>query len=54
MRVLKQRGKMLAAMGALTAAFFIDILVNDLVPSVSAPLPQLAQLVLWILAFVVG
>src|SRR6516162_5647103 len=54
MRVLEQRRKLLAALGALPAAFLVDILVNDLVPDAGAPLAQLAQLVLGILAFVVG
>ena len=52
-RVLEKRGKMLAALGALPAAFLVDALVNDLVPGLTTPLAQLAQLVLGILAFVV-
>jgi hypothetical protein len=52
--VLEQLGELLPALGALPTAFLVDVLADDLVPSVSAPLPQLAQLVLWILAFVVG
>src|SRR5262245_59234417 len=38
---------------SLTAALLVDVLVDDLVPGVSAPCTQLAQLVLRILAFII-
>ena len=38
----------------LPTAFPVHILMNELVASTGAPLPQLPQLVLGILAFVVG
>src|SRR5262245_41106791 len=52
--ILEQGSKMLAVLGALSAALMVNILVHELVASGGAPLPQLPQLVLGILAFVVS
>src|SRR5262249_11523811 len=52
--ILEQRSELLAVLGALPAAFMVNVLVHELVASAGAPLPQLPQLVLRILTFVVG
>ena len=52
--ILEQRSKLLAVLGAFAAAFMVDVFVHELVASAGAPLPQLPQLVLGVLAFVVG
>jgi hypothetical protein len=54
MGILEQQGELLAVLGALPAAFTVNVFVGELVASASAPLPQLPQLVLRVLAFVVG
>jgi hypothetical protein len=54
LRHLEQLGKLLAALGALPASFMVDVFLHHRMASVGAPLPQLPQLVLRVLAFVVG
>jgi len=44
--ILEQRSELLAALGALPAAFMVNVLVHELVASAGTPLPQLPQLVL--------
>src|SRR5262249_61294415 len=52
--LLEQCGELLAVLGALPAAFMFNVLMHELVASAGAPLAQLSELVLGILAFVVG
>ena len=52
--VLEQCSELLAALGALPAALVVNVFVGDLVAGASAPLAQLAELVLGILAFIVS
>jgi hypothetical protein len=52
--ILEQLGKLLAPLGAFAAAIVVDVFVRDGVTGVGTPLPQLSQLVLRVLAFVVG
>jgi hypothetical protein len=52
--ILEQGSELLAVLGALPAALMVDIFVHELMASAGTPLPQLPQLVLGILAFVVS
>jgi hypothetical protein len=52
--ILEQRGELFAVFGAPFAAFMVNVLVHEFVASAGAPLPQLPQLVLGVLAFVIG
>jgi hypothetical protein len=52
--ILEQRSELLAVLGAFPAAFVVNVLVHKLVASAGAPLAQLSELVLGILAFVVS
>src|SRR6516164_1815929 len=52
--ILEQRSELLAVLGALPAAFMVNVLVHELVAIAGAPLAQLSELVLGMLAFVVG
>jgi hypothetical protein len=52
--ILEQCGELLAVLGALPAAFVVHVLMHELVASAGAPLSQLSELVLGILAFVVS
>jgi len=52
--VFEQGSELLAVLGAFPAALVVDVFMREFVASAGAPLPQLPQLVLRILAFVVG
>ena len=52
--ILEQRGELFAVFGALFAAFMVNVLVHEFVASAGAPLPQLSELVLRVLAFVIS
>src|SRR5262249_21424477 len=52
--ILEQLGESLAGLGTFSAGFVVDVFMHDRMTGVGAPLPQLPQLVLRVLAFVVG
>ena len=52
--IVEQGGELLAFFGAFPAGLLVDVLMNDLMTSTGAPGPELAELVLRVLAFVVG
>jgi hypothetical protein len=52
--ILEQESELLAVFGALPAAFVVNVCVHELVASAFSPLPQVSELILGVLAFVVG
>jgi hypothetical protein len=52
--IVEQGGELLAFFGPLPAGLLVDVLMNDLMTSIGTPGPELVELVLGVLAFVVG
>src|SRR5215469_2706556 len=53
-RIVEQGGELFPLLPTLPTALVIDVLPTDCMPGVACPVPQLSELILRVLAFVVG